>query len=268
MKASTGPANQPDSPLVAPGSHVVGKELPEGGLAGAAVPRHVAIIMDGNGRWAEQRGLPRLVGHREGAGAVPRVVDILAGRGVEYVTLYAFSTENWSRPSSEVEGLIELLHDSLRRETDLLREKNVRVFHLGNTDRLSPDIRRAVERIQAETHGNTGLVLNVAFDYGGRQEILAVVRELLREGIAPEEVTEELFSRRLFTAHCPDPDLIIRTGGELRISNFLLWQSAYSEYYHTPTLWPDLDAAELERALASYGSRQRRFGNVVPDAEG
>ena len=161
-----------------------------------------------------------------------------------------------------------MLHDSLRRETDLLREKNVRVFHLGNTDRLSPDIRRAVERIQAETHGNTGLVLNVAFDYGGRQEILAVVRELLREGIAPEEVTEELFSRRLFTAHCPDPDLIIRTGGELRISNFLLWQSAYSEYYHTPTLWPDLDAAELERALASYGSRQRRFGNVVPDAEG
>ena len=233
-----------------------------------AVPRHVAIIMDGNGRWAEQRGLPRLSGHREGVNAIPRVLDLLAERGVEYLTIYAFSTENWSRPSAEVEGIVELLHETLQRDTDSFNQKNVRVFHIGNAARLSPDIREAVQRIQEMTQDNTGIVLNVAFDYGGRQEILAAVRQLIRDGVAAEEVTEDLFSDRLFTAHCPDPDLIIRTGGELRISNFLLWQSAYSEYYHTPTLWPDLDAAELEKALASYGNRQRRFGNIASETGG
>ena len=236
--------------------------VPDFGSSG--LPRHVAIIMDGNGRWAEQRGLPRLEGHREGVFSIPRALDLLAGRGVEYLTLYAFSTENWSRPSAEVEGIIELLHEALLRETDLFREKNVRVFHIGNADRLSPVIRRAVDRIQWLTRDNTGIVLNVAFDYGGRQEILEAVKQLIREGVAPDEVDEALFSRCLYTAHCPDPDLIIRTGGELRISNFLLWQSAYSEYYHTPTLWPDLDAAELEQALDSFRSRQRRFGNISP----
>ncbi len=224
--------------------------------------------MDGNGRWAEKRGLPRIAGHREGVNAIPRVVELLARRGVECLTIYAFSTENWSRPSEEVEGIIELLHETLNRETQRFNDKNVRVVHIGNTGRLSPEIRGAVEQIQNQTSHNTGITLNVAFDYGGRQEILAAVRELIREGASPEEVTEETFSRRLFTAHCPDPDLIIRTGGELRISNFLLWQSAYSEYYHTPILWPDLDDAELDRALESYGERQRRFGNINPGAEG
>ena len=240
----------------------------EAGCALDRVPRHVAIIMDGNGRWASQRGLPRLSGHREGVNAIPRVIDLLAARGVEYLTVYAFSTENWARPSTEVEGIIQLLHETLLRETDRFNEKNIRVVHIGNAHRLSSDIREAVERIQHETSENTGIVVNVAFDYGGRQEILEAVRQLIRDGIDPEQVTEELFSDRLFTAHCPDPDLIIRTGGELRISNFLLWQSAYSEYYHTPVLWPDLDEAELDRALDAYRSRQRRFGNITPDSEG
>ena len=267
MKARTGPVNRSATTAEA-GRQAGTQSQPAGDSVPNRVPRHVAIIMDGNGRWAENRGLPRLSGHREGVNAIPKVVDLLAARGVEYLTIYAFSTENWSRPSSEVEGIVKLLHETLQRETDQLNEKNVRVVHIGNADRLSPNIRRAVERIQQDTSDNTGLVLNVAFDYGGRQEILAAVRELLRQGIDPEEVTEEVFSGCLFTAHCPDPDLIIRTGGELRISNFLLWQSAYSEYYHTPTLWPDLDEAELERALDSYSSRQRRFGNVSSDAEG
>ena len=268
MKARSGPLNSPDSTVSMPGQRSGAQAEPVDANSPRDIPRHVAVIMDGNGRWAEKRGLPRLAGHREGVNAIPRVVDLLAGQGVQYLTIYAFSTENWARPSSEVEGIIELLHETLQRETELFNEKNVRVVHIGNADRLSPDIRRAVVKIQEETRDNTGIVLNVAFDYGGRQEILAAVRELIREGVHPEDVTEEAFSRRLFTAHCPDPDLIIRTGGELRISNFLLWQSAYSEYYHTPVLWPDLDEAELARALASYGSRQRRFGNIIPDSEG
>ena len=263
MSFPTGPAHRSQPPEA-------GRTLPAAGRlkhgsGPAGVPRHVAIIMDGNGRWAEQQELPRLAGHRAGVDSISRVLDLLAARGVEYLTLYAFSTENWARPSDEVAGIIGLLHEALERNTDLLREKNIRVFHIGRTDRLSPDTRRAVERIQQLTRDNTGLVLNVAFDYGGRQEILAAVRQLLRQGVAPEEVDEELFSSCLFTAHCPDPDLIIRTGGELRISNFLLWQSAYSEYYHTTTLWPDLDAADLEQALDSYRSRQRRFGKLAPE---
>ena len=268
MNARTGPVHlsttsksevHPETRTITPG---------EADGAPDRVPRHVAIIMDGNGRWASQRGLPRLSGHREGVNAIPRVIDLLAARGVDFLTVYAFSTENWARPSAEVEGIIQLLHETLLRETDQFNKKNVRVVHIGNADRLSPDIREAVERIQHETRDNTGIVVNVAFDYGGRQEILEAVRQLIRDGTTPDQVTEELFSARLFTAHCPDPDLIIRTGGELRISNFLLWQSAYSEYYHTPVLWPDLDEAELDRALDAYRGRQRRFGNVTPDSEG
>ena len=283
MNLPTGPAPGDDRRLAnlppgpAPGPDAARGPAATGvsaGLKGAAmpapaspegVPRHVAIIMDGNGRWAEQRGLPRLAGHREGVDAITRVLDLLAERGVAYLTLFAFSTENWTRPSDEVQGIIQLLHEALEQEQELLQGRNVRVFHIGRTDRLSPATRQAVERIQQLTQDNTGLVVNLAFDYGGRQEILDAVRQLLREGVAPELVDEELFSRRLYTAHCPDPDLIIRTGGELRISNFLLWQSAYSEYYHTPTLWPDLDAAELERALDSFRQRQRRFGNISPE---
>ena len=274
MQARTSPVHSPaaaaDSAGPVGGERVTAAPAP--GIKAAAgqskppgVPRHVAIIMDGNGRWARQRGLPRLDGHREGVDAIPRALDLMIDRGVEYLTLYAFSTENWMRPSEEVAGIIELFQEALEQEGNLLMEKKVRVFHIGQTERLSPELCQSIERIKAQTAGNTGLVLNLAFDYGGRQEILTAVQRLIREGVAAEEVDEKLFSRQLFTAHCPDPDLIIRTGGELRISNFLLWQSAYSEYYHTDTLWPDLEAAELGKALDSFGRRQRRFGNIQPE---
>ncbi|MEK7814594.1 MAG: polyprenyl diphosphate synthase [Chloroflexota bacterium] len=229
------------------------------------VPVHVAIIMDGNGRWAKQRGQPRLAGHRVGVECIQTVLETLAAKGVKYVTLYAFSTENWHRPAEEVRGIIEILHDALGRQTRALHQKNVRIVHLGKVNRLSPELRLAVAYAQRLTRHNTGLTLNVAFDYGGRDEILEAVKGIIRDQVPPEEVTEDLFSRYLFTAETPDPDLIIRTGGELRLSNFMLWQSAYSEYYHTPTLWPDLDSAELERALDSFSNRQRRFGRISPE---
>ncbi len=266
MKACTGPVPAPTTASSGPNGQAAGKPPPVFAARPVGVPQHVAIIMDGNGRWAKQRGLPRLAGHREGVDSISRVLELLAGRGVEYLTLFAFSTENWSRPPAEVEGIIELFHEALLQKINLLQENNVRVYHIGQVDHLSRDICQAIERIQSMTHDNTGIVLNLAFDYGGRQEILAAVKQLIRDGVKSEEVDEAMFSRCLFTAHCPDPDLIIRTGGELRISNFLLWQSAYSEYYHTPTLWPDLDAAELERALDSFSSRQRRFGNIPPES--
>ena len=233
--------------------------------AAKKAPCHVAIIMDGNGRWAKRRGIPRLSGHRVGVDRIQQVLEILGDKGVKFVTLYAFSTENWNRPPEEVLGILGLLEDALREQTQSLHEKNVKVVHLGKSDHLTPNLQDSVAQAQRLTRDNSGITLNVAFDYGGRDEILEAVRRIIREGVPPEQVDEELFSRYLFTAHSPDPDLIIRTGGELRISNFLLWQSAYSEYYHTTTLWPDLDASELEQALDSYSSRQRRFGNVTPE---
>ena len=229
------------------------------------VPVHVAIIMDGNGRWAKQRGLPRLEGHRVGVDRIQRMLETLGTQGVKYVTLYAFSTENWNRPPDEVAGLLEILQDALQRQALALHENNVRIFHIGKLDRLSAGLQEAVDHVQELTSNNTGINLNVAFDYGGRDEILEAVRRILRDGIPAERLDQEMFSRYLYTAHCPDPDLIIRTGGEQRISNFLLWQSAYSEYYYTPTLWPDLDSAELEQVLESFSSRQRRFGRVSPE---
>lgn len=233
-------------------------------LEAGNVPVHVAIIMDGNGRWAQRRGLARVAGHRVGVGSIQTVLRTLAGRGVKFVTLFAFSTENWLRPEEEVEGILEILSDALREQTSELHENNVKIVHIGKVERLSPELRRAVAASQELTRNNTGLILNVAFDYGGRDEILEAVRRIIRDGRDPEEIDEALFSSYLFTSHCPDPDLIIRTGGELRISNFLLWQSAYSEYYHTSTLWPDLDPAELEEVLNAFSHRQRRFGRVRP----
>ena len=229
------------------------------------VPVHVAIIMDGNGRWAKQRGLARLEGHRVGVDRIQHVLETLGAQGVKYVTLYAFSTENWNRPQEEVAGLLEILQDALQQQAQSLHENNVRIFHIGKLDRLSPGLQEAVDQVQELTSNNTGINLNVAFDYGGRDEILDAVRRILHDGVPAERLDQEMFSRYLYTAHCPDPDLIIRTGGEQRISNFLLWQSAYSEYYYTPTLWPDLDSAELEQVLESFSSRQRRFGGVSPE---
>ena len=226
------------------------------------VPLHVAVIMDGNGRWAQNRGLPRLAGHKVGVDRIQRVLECLGAKGVKFVTLYAFSTENWNRPETEVRGILEILNNAIHQQTKALHENNVRIKHIGKLDHLGQELGNAVLHAQTLTAANTGITLNVAFDYGGRDEILEAVRGVIRDGVPAEELTEDRFNSYLFTAHCPDPDLIIRTGGEMRISNFLLWQSAYSEYYHTATLWPDLGSTELEQVLEDFGNRERRFGRV------
>ena len=230
-------------------------------------PRHVAIIMDGNGRWATQRGLPRLAGHKVGIEKIQRVLQYLADNHVTFVTLYAFSTENWNRPLTEVRGILNLMEEALVKQTPQLHKKNVKVIHLGKVDRLEESMKIALQNAQDLTKFNTGITLNVAFDYGGRDEILEAVRSLIRAQIQPDQIDETLFSSHMYTHPSPDPDLVIRTGGEMRISNFLLWQSAYSEYYHTPTFWPDLNDSELELALKSYQSRDRRFGRVNAETE-
>ncbi len=226
------------------------------------IPVHVAIIMDGNGRWARQRRLPRLAGHKAGTENIRRVIEGFSDAGVKYLTIYAFSTENWDRPSEEVHGLMDIIQDVIHREAQALHKQGVRLRHLGRLDRLSPQLQKAVCDAVDLTKGNDVITLNVAFDYGGRAEILESIRALVREGVAPEQIDENMLSSRLYTAGIPDPDLIIRTGGELRLSNFLLWQSAYSEYYCTPALWPDFNQEELEKALVAYSQRARRFGRV------
>ncbi len=226
------------------------------------VPVHVAIVMDGNGRWAEQRGLPRLMGHRVGVDNIRPVLQALAQNGVKYVSLYAFSTENWNRPSIEVEGLMGILRESIEQEARALHEQDVRILHLGRLDRLSPELNKSIIDAQELTRHNKGVTLSVAFDYGGRAEIVEALKNIMRDGLSPEHLDEECVARYLYTSQLPDPDLIIRTGGELRLSNFFLWQAAYSEYYPTPTLWPDLGPEEVAKALEDYSGRQRRFGNI------
>ena len=228
-------------------------------------PKHVAIIMDGNGRWAESRGNSRSDGHRAGTDNVRRIIEAFAAHGVDYLTLFAFSTENWHRPDAEIQSLIEILSEVIRREVEDLHRQGVRIRHLGRLDRLSPHLRKAILDSVELTENNTGITLSVAFDYGGRAEILQAVKDILSQGVAPQELTEEIFQGYLYTSDIPDPDLIIRTAGEMRLSNFLLWQSAYAEYYATPVLWPDFDEDEVAQALEAYGQRQRRFGGVGPD---
>lgn len=228
-------------------------------------PVHVAFIMDGNGRWAQKQGLPRIAGHEVGVKCIQGVLETLEPMGVKFVTIYAFSTENWTRPQEEVDGIMDIFSEAVASQTQELHEKNVRIVHVGKIENLDRDLREAVAEAQRLTSKNTGITLNIAFDYGGRAEILEAVRRIIQDGLSPDEISEELFSRYLFTAHSPDPDLIIRTGGEQRISNFLLWQSAYSEIYHTPTLWPDLDAAELTQVMESFSNRRRRYGGLNPE---
>ncbi len=232
--------------------------------APARIPAHVAIIMDGNGRWALRRGLPRLAGHRAGTENIRRVIECFARHGVKYLTLYAFSTENWSRPEEEVQGLMEILKEVLDREVENLHRQGARLLHIGNLEVLDPDLQAAVRRAIHLTRANDRITVAVAFNYGGRAEILEAVRRIIAAGVRPEEVTEELFARYLHTAGLPDPDLIIRTAGEQRLSNFLIWQAAYAEYYFTPVLWPDFDEAEVARALEAYARRERRFGGLAP----
>ncbi|MFH1003449.1 MAG: polyprenyl diphosphate synthase [Chloroflexota bacterium] len=230
------------------------------------LPGHVAIIMDGNGRWAEQRGLPRFEGHRAGVDNINPIISYLNELRVSCVTLYGFSTENWSRPPDEVNTLLQLLEETLNREIDGLHRQGVRFRHLGRSEELPAPVQRTMSRAVAMTKDNPGMTLNLAFNYGGRREILDAVRRLIADGIPPQDIDEPLFSRYLYTGGLPDVDLVIRTGGEFRTSNFLIWQVAYSEYYFTGVLWPDFGREEMERALAAYARRQRRFGQVLaPD---
>jgi len=230
------------------------------------VPSHVGIIMDGNGRWARARGLPRLAGHRAGTENIRRVLRACVEFGIKILTIYAFSTENWNRPPAEVRGLMNILGRVIDQELQSLHESGVQLRHIGQLEGISDGLRRRVQDAMELTKDNDTLILNVAFNYGGRAEILDAVRALLRAGISPEDVTEEVFADHLYTAGLPDPDLIIRTGGEIRLSNFLIWQAAYAEIYSTPTYWPDFDKEELRKALLEYAKRERRFGRVLhPD---
>lgn len=230
------------------------------------VPKHIAIIMDGNGRWALSRGLPRLAGHRAGTENLRRVIEACIEFGIEYLTIYAFSTENWGRPLEEVRGLMRILEDVIDRELRELHDQGVQLRHIGRLDRLKPKLKQKVLDAIEYTKENDRLVLNVAFNYGGRDEIVCAIQAMIQDGVKAEEVTDELVSEYLFTAGEPDPDLIIRTSGELRGSNFLIWQGAYSEWYFTPTYWPDFDKEQLRLALEEFNSRERRYGMVPHSA--
>jgi undecaprenyl diphosphate synthase len=227
-------------------------------------PRHVAVIMDGNGRWARQKGQPRVFGHRHGAERVREVVESAGQYGVEVLTLYAFSEENWLRPIEEVGAIMHLLEYYLRRERQALMEKNVRFKVIGDLTRLSPQLRNLLVETISMLDSNDGLTLNVAISYSGRAEIVRAIREIAEKAskglLTSEEITQDLVSSHLYTGGLPDPDLLIRTSGELRISNFLLWQSAYTEFYFSDVLWPDFDRYEFNRALESFAGRERRFG--------
>jgi len=228
------------------------------------LPTHVAIIMDGNGRWAQERGLPRYEGHRAGTKNIRPVIERFAQYGIPYLTLFAFSTENWNRPKEEVRALLRLLSQAVRREARRLGAAGIRLRHLGRLDGLPPRLQQQVREAIELTKDNERMTVNVAFNYGGRAEILDAVRRLIAEGVPPEEIDEERFSAYLYSAGLPDPDLIIRTAGEMRLSNFLLWQGAYAEYYATPVYWPDFGPAEVDKALLAFSRRQRRFGTIPP----
>jgi undecaprenyl diphosphate synthase len=224
------------------------------------VPKHVAIIMDGNGRWAKARGLPRAEGHRAGTENLRRILRAAVENGIEVLTIYALSTENWSRPPAEVRMLLRILETVIDRELGELNAEGVQLRHIGELDGISGGLQKKIHKAMELTRNNTRLILNIAFNYGGRDEIVHAVRRIMEAGYTADQVNEDLISSYMYTGGLPDPDLIIRTSGELRVSNFLIWQGAYSEYYATPTYWPDFDAAELKRALAAYAQRRRRFG--------
>ena len=234
-------------------------------------PHHIAIIMDGNGRWANTRGLPRVFGHRAGADAVRRVVEACCELGVRALTLYAFSWENWDRPSEEIRDLMGLLIEFIRRETPTMHRHQVRLRAIGRLSELPPNVLRQLEQAMAETAAHERLTLTLALSYGGRQEIVDAARRLAEQVAAlrlqPSQIDEACFAQALSTAGLPDPDLVIRTSGEQRLSNFLLWQSSYAELYVTPKLWPEFGKADLVEALAEYERRERRFGRVADHAE-
>ena len=231
------------------------------------IPTHVAIIMDGNGRWAISRGLPRLAGHRAGTENLRRIITACTEFGVKYLTIYAFSTENWGRPREEVDGLMHILEDVIDKELAELNKEGVQLRHIGRLERLDPTIQEKVLAAIELTKNNNRLILNVAFNYGGRDEIICAIQRIINDGVKPEEVTSDLVSHYMFTAGVPDPDLIIRTSGELRVSNFLIWQGAYSEWYVTSVYWPDFDKEELRKALDTFAKRDRRYGGLSQTVE-
>ncbi|MBP5484675.1 MAG: isoprenyl transferase [Bacteroidaceae bacterium] len=224
------------------------------------IPEHIAIIMDGNGRWAKAKGLPRTAGHVEGVTTVKRITEEAAKMGVKYLTLYTFSTENWNRPQAEVEALMDLVITGL--EEELFTKNNIRLRVIGEWERLPENVRRSLGDCMEHTAGNTRMTLTIALSYSSRWELTRAVQDIVKEGLRPEEITEETVSRHLTTSFMPDPDLLIRTGGELRISNYLLWQCAYAEFYFTDEYWPDFTADSLHRAVEEYQKRQRRYGKT------
>ncbi len=242
--------------------------LPHAATAATAVatrvPRHVAIIMDGNGRWAAQRGLPRVAGHERGTDNIRRITFAAAELGVQYLTLWAFSTENWQRPADEIQGIMRILGEAIDRESDELHRQGAQLRHIGSLDGLDPGIRQSVLDAIELTRNNDKLVLTLAFNYGGRQELVAAIRDLVVSGVDPNDIDERLIGRHLYTRDLPDPDLIVRTSGEFRMSNFLLWQAAYAELFFTPTLWPDFGPEHLQTAIHDFARRERRFGRVTP----
>ncbi len=231
------------------------------------IPAHVAIIMDGNGRWAKKRGLPRTAGHAQGARTVEKILEDADHMGIRYLTVYAFSTENWSRPDSEVKSLMNLLRTYMKTSLAKCAKNNVRIRVIGDKSRLDDDLIRSIDNLERETAGNTGISFQIAINYGARDEIARAVRkgaEAVRAGeLDPSDLTEEWISDHLDTAGLPDPDLLIRTGGEQRISNFLLWQLAYAELYYCDTAWPDFDKEDLEKAIDAFNRRERRYGGVI-----
>jgi len=224
------------------------------------LPVHVAIVPDGNGRWAEKRGLSRLAGHQAGVKKMRALIEYLNDLQIKYVTLYGFSTENWGRPMEEVKGLFRILVERVDQDVPKLHKRGIKVRHLGRLGELPEWLQNSIRRAEELTKDNTGLTLSLAFNYGGHVEIIDAIRRIVAEGIPPEKIDEKLFSDYLYTAGFPDVDLLIRTGDELRLSNFLLWQTAYSEYYFTDVLWPDFTKEDMDKALIAYSQRERRFG--------
>ena len=232
-------------------------DLPE------VIPTHIAIVMDGNGRWAIARGLPRMAGHRAGTENLRSIIQACIEFGIRYLTIYAFSTENWGRPSTEVQGLMRLFESVIDRELQELHDQGVQLRHIGRLDGLKPAFRKKVLQALEYTCDNDRLILNIAFNYGGRDEIVCTIQRMIEDGVKADEVTTDLVKRYLFTSGVPDPDLIIRTAGELRGSNFLIWQGAYSEWYFPPVYWPDFDKEQLRLALEEYSHRERRYGRLA-----
>jgi len=229
------------------------------------LPLHIAIIMDGNGRWAAARNLPRMAGHRAGTENLRRIIKACVRFGIRYLTVYAFSTENWKRPEDEVQGLMRIMGDVLEKEVPELHEQGVQLRHIGRLEQLDETTQKKIQKAVEITKDNQRLILSVAWNYGGRDEIIHAVQKITVKGISPENITQEVMAAHLYTSGVPDPDLVIRTSGEIRVSNFLIWQSAYSEWYFTDTLWPDFNEDSLKAAIEDFSTRDRRYGGRKPE---